>query len=99
MLFLSRLIQLNENRVRDFYLATSYNPIFPVTFNDFDSVYPMVRDSNLFKWVPSVVGGLCEERMNLEVENESKNYERRLSVQQVDRQKQQLAAEEEKDPK
>jgi len=57
-----------------------------VTFNDWKNVYKTVKDQPIFNWIPSVVEGLREENMNLEVEEESPNYERRLTIQQMERQ-------------
>ena len=46
----------------------------------------------LFNWIPQIVGGLKEENMNLEPENEDKNYARRLTLQSQDKQKALIAA-------
>ena len=44
----------------------------------------------MVSWVYELVGGLKPENLNIEMENQNKAYERRLSVQQIERQKQLL---------
>ena len=80
LVWLCRLLSKPEKLVRDFYIATAFSSNLPVTLENWKPNYHLVRDNALFSWVPHVLEGLKAENMNLEVENEGKGYERRLTV-------------------
>jgi len=90
--WLCRLTGVSQNLVRDFFLTTSFSPNFPVTIEDLTRCFHHVKSFALFAWLPDLNSGFRKENMNLEAENSNKNYERRLSVQQLDRAQQQLQA-------
>lgn len=58
----------------------------PITYDDFKKSYPKVKSMHLFTWINNLISGFQPKDMNLDPENEVKGYERRLSVQQRERQ-------------
>ena len=62
-----------------------------MTFEDWKRTYAEVKGLPLFSWVPAIVEGLKEDNMNLEVENEGRSYERRLTVQHNERMRMQVS--------
>ena len=66
--------------VHDYYLTTSFAPQVPITFDDFSATYKQVKHYKIFSFVHSLASGYSDANMNLELENESKNYERRMTI-------------------
>jgi hypothetical protein len=79
---------LTEQDVRDYFLSTSFSIQVPISFDDYALSYKVVKNSKLFGWIPQILGSSYScVNMNLEPENEGKNYERRMTIQVADRQK------------
>ena len=80
----AQLISIPPPKVKELYVLAAYNPQYPVTFREFSMIYKQVKNHELFTWIPSIFESLNTHFMNLNAENEGKNYERRLTAQQND---------------
>ena len=56
--------------MRNFFVASKYDPQFVIFKQDFRDVWKNVKDSELLKWIPKLMEGLGKKHMTLDMNEE-----------------------------